>query len=52
MVTRTYSMILIEKVLYVPEMKCNLMRVGYLIKKRYSMIMKNEYLKLFEVQST
>ena len=37
----------IEKVLYVPEMKCNLMSVGQLIEKGYSVTMENDTLKLY-----
>jgi len=37
----------IEKVLYVPGMKCNLMSVGQLIEKGYSVTMENDNLKMY-----
>lgn len=36
---------LIENVLYVPEMKCNLLSIGQLIEKGFSVIMKNDALE-------
>lgn len=43
--------IIIEDVLYIPGMKCNLLCVGYLIEKGFSVIMKNEALKLFNISN-
>jgi len=39
---------IIEDVLYVPGMQCNLLSVGQLIKKGYSVTMKDNVLKLFD----
>ena len=38
----------IESVLFVPDMQCNLMSVGQLVKKGFSVIMQNDSLKLFD----
>ncbi|GAU46965.1 hypothetical protein TSUD_143070 [Trifolium subterraneum] len=38
----------IEKVLYVPGMKCNLMSVGQLLKKGFKAVFEGETLKLFD----
>ncbi|GAU46952.1 hypothetical protein TSUD_281870 [Trifolium subterraneum] len=38
----------IEKVLYVPGMKCNLMSVGQLLEKGFKAVFKGEALKLFD----
>lgn len=38
---------LIKDVLYVPGMKCNLLSVGQLVKKGFSVIMKDGALELF-----
>jgi len=40
----------IDKVLYVPAMKCNLMSVGQLIKKGYLVTMENDTLKLYNLE--
>ena len=42
------KMAIIEEVLYVPEMQCNLLSVGQFIQKGYSVIMKDNTLKLFD----
>lgn len=42
---------MIKDVLYVPGMKCNLVSVGQLVKKGFSMVMKNEAFKLFDAQN-
>ena len=39
---------LIESVLFVPGMQCNLMSVGQLVEKGFSVIMQNDSLKLFD----
>jgi len=39
---------IIEDLLYVPGMQCNLLSVGQLIQKGYSVTMKDNYLKLFD----
>ncbi|XP_028230565.1 uncharacterized protein LOC114410848 [Glycine soja] len=38
----------IESVLFVPGMQCNLMSVGQLVEKGFSVIMQNDSLKLFD----
>jgi hypothetical protein len=38
---------LIEKVLYVPGMKCNLLSIGQLIEKGFSVTMKGNILHLY-----
>ncbi|PNX65714.1 hypothetical protein L195_g054679, partial [Trifolium pratense] len=38
----------IEKVLYVPSMKCNLMSVGQLLEKGFRVVLEDEALKLFD----
>ncbi|CAJ2663346.1 unnamed protein product [Trifolium pratense] len=38
----------IEKVLYVPGMKCNLMSVGQLLEKGFRVVLEDEALKLFD----
>ncbi|GAU17773.1 hypothetical protein TSUD_171610 [Trifolium subterraneum] len=40
----------IEKVLYVPGMKCNLMSVGQLLEKGFKAVFEGETLKLFDSQ--
>jgi len=42
------KMAIIEEVLYVPKMQCNLLSVGQFIQKGYSVIMKDNTLKLFD----
>ena len=42
------SSTIIKDVLYVPCMKCNLLSVGQLIEKGFSVTMKNEVLALFD----
>lgn len=42
---------IIENVLYIPDMKCNLLCVGHLIEKGFSVIMKNETLELFYISN-
>ena len=39
---------LIENVLFVPRMKWNLMSVGQLVEKGFSVIMKHDYLELYD----
>jgi len=39
---------MIENVLYVLGMKCNLMSVGQLVEKGFSVIMKHDSLELFD----
>jgi len=45
------SSTIIEDVLYVPGMKCNLLNVGHLIEKGFSVTMKNEVLELFDTSN-
>jgi len=45
------SSAIIEDVLYVPSMKCNLLSVGQLIEKGFSVTMKNENLELFDASN-
>ena len=39
---------LIEDVLFIPGMKCNLMSLGQLIEKGFSIIIKHDYLELYD----
>ncbi|MCI30479.1 retrovirus-related pol polyprotein from transposon TNT 1-94, partial [Trifolium medium] len=39
---------MIEKVLYVSGMKCNLMSVGQLLEKGFKVVLEGETLKLFD----
>lgn len=39
---------LIENVLYVPRKKCNLLSIGKLIKKGFSLIMKHDSMEIFD----
>jgi len=45
---RNGKMAIIEEVLYVPGMQCNLLSVGQFIQKRYSVTMKDNTFKLFD----
>ena len=45
------SSTIIKDVLYVPGMKCNLLSVGQLIEKGFSVTMKNEVLELFDANN-
>lgn len=38
----------IQEVLYVPGMKCNLLSLGQLVEKGFSVVMKNDNLKMFD----
>ena len=38
----------IESVLYVPSMKCNLLNVGQLVEKGFSVCMKDDLLKVYD----
>jgi len=40
----------IEDVLYVPRMKCNLLSVGQLVQKEFSVFMKEEVLKVYDAR--
>jgi hypothetical protein len=40
--------VLIEKILYIPDMKCNPMSVEQLIEKGFSLTIKDEELKLYD----
>ena len=40
--------VIIEDVFYVPDMKCNLMSIGQLVEKGFSVSMEGESLKLFD----
>lgn len=42
--------VIIEKVLYVPEMNCNLMSIGQLVEKGFSVTMDGDSLKLFDAE--
>src|ERR1051325_1769798 len=42
---------MIKDVLYVPGMKCNLLSVGKLVGKCFSVVMKDEALKLFDTKN-
>lgn len=42
---------IIEDMLYVYDMKWNLLSVGQLVEKRFSVIMKNEAFELFDVNN-
>lgn len=42
--------IIIEDVMYVPEMKCNLMSIGQLMEKGFSVTMDGDSLKLFNAK--
>lgn len=39
---------IIENVFYVPNMKCNLLTVGKMVEKGFSVTMKGELLRLYE----
>ena len=39
---------MIEEVLFVPDMKCNLMSVGQLIEKGFPVVMKDNDLEFFD----
>ena len=41
---------IIEDVMYVPEMKCNLMSIGQLVEKGFSVTMGGDSLKLFDAK--
>jgi len=45
------SSAIIEDILYVPGMKCNLLSVGQLIEKGFPITMKNEVLELFDASN-
>ncbi|XP_004500571.1 uncharacterized protein [Cicer arietinum] len=47
---RNGSTIVIENVLYVPEMKSNLLSIGQLIQKGFQVIMKNDVLEMYDGQ--
>jgi hypothetical protein len=40
--------VIIEDVLYVPAMDCNLLSIGQLAKKRFSVIIEGDSMKLFD----
>jgi hypothetical protein len=40
--------VVIEKVLYIPDMDCNLMSVGQLIENGFSLTIEDEVLKLYD----
>ena len=42
---------MIKDVLYVPGMKCNLLSVGKLVEKGFSIVMKDGALKLFDTKN-
>lgn len=42
---------IIKDVLYVPGIKCNLLSVGQLVEKGFSVVIKDEAFKLFETQN-
>lgn len=42
---------LIKDVLYVPGIKCNLLSVGELVEKGFSVVIKDEALELFDIQN-
>ena len=42
---------MIRDVLYVPGMKCNLLSVGQLVEKGFSVVMKDGVFKLFDTQN-
>ena len=42
---------MIKYVLFVPGMKCNLLSVGQLVEKGFSVVMKDEVLKLFDTKN-
>ena len=42
---------MIKDVLYVPEIKCNLINVGQLVENVFSMIIKDGALELFDTQN-
>ncbi|XP_073219733.1 uncharacterized protein [Cicer arietinum] len=47
---RNGKTIMIENVLFVPEMKSNLLNIGQLIQKGFKMIMKNDALEMYDGQ--
>jgi len=40
--------VVIENVLYVPGMKCDLLSVGQLVEKGFSVSMKDDFLKVYD----
>jgi len=42
--------VIIEDLFYVPDMKCNLMSIGQLVEKGFSVTMDDESLKLFDAK--
>jgi hypothetical protein len=42
--------VIIEDVFYVPDMKCNMMSIGQLVEKGFSVTMDGESLKLFDAK--
>ena len=42
------SLAIIEEVMYVPDMRCNLMSLGQLLEKGFSASLKNKFLDLLD----
>lgn len=49
---RNKTKTIIKDILYVPEMKCNLLSVGQLIEKGFLVVMKDEALKLLDTHNS
>jgi len=43
--------IIIKDVFYVPDMKCNLLSIGQLVEKGFSITMNGDSLKLFDAKN-